>query len=301
MISITLFVIGLSIAAFIFVKMNKDDLAKSLPKPVMVLIFTILVSIFQPFAIERIDAGCVGIKFKMFGSEQGIGDYEYKSGWVLYNSWSTKVIEIPIYQQHIDYPTQTSVAKGGQIIELKPSLNYSVIPDMAGDMFANLRKPLIDIEKGWLMTAVMSSVNDELNKWAPDSVFSNREVFEGAIIGECNKRVGKWFRVSQLRTNMVPPKSLQESIQKTTLAKQDVIVSQSQTLVAEAEAKRKIAVARGDSAKAVIEASGRAEAIRREQLNLTPMYLDYIRASNWDGKLPTTVLGTGTNVMIPLR
>ena len=43
------------------------------------------------------------------------------------------------------------------------------------------------------------------------------------------------------------------------------------------------------------------EAIKKEQTNLTPMYIDYIRASNWDGKLPSTVLGSNSNVMVPLR
>jgi regulator of protease activity HflC (stomatin/prohibitin superfamily) len=299
MISAIVILLGLSLAALLFFKSQKQ-ITKRIPIPVGIVVLTLVIASIQPFAIERIDAGCVGIKFKMFGSEQGIGDYEYKAGWVFYNSWTSKVIEIPLYQQHVEYENQTSVAKGGQTIQLKPSYNYSVIPTTAGDMFVNLRKPLPDIEKGWLMTAIMSSINDELNRWSPDSVFSNREVFENAIVNECNKRVGKWFQVSQLRTNMIPPALLQESIAKTTRAKQDIVVAQSQTLVAEADAQRKIAVARGDSAQAVIAAAGRAEAIRREQLNLTPMYLDYIRASNWNGVLPTTVLGS-QQVMIPLR
>lgn len=69
-------------------------------------------------------------------------------------------------------------------------------------------------------------------------------------------------------------------------------------LTAIANAQTQIATARGDSAKAVIEASGRAEAIRREQAVITPTYVEYIKWSNWDGKLPTTSLGSGTNVLL---
>ena len=44
-----------------------------------------------------------------------------------------------------------------------------------------------------------------------------------------------------------------------------------------ADAERKIAEARGNSAQAVIQACGRAEAIKKEQLCLTPLYIDYLK------------------------
>ena len=62
----------------------------------------------------------------------------------------------------------------------------------------------------------------------------------------------------------------------------------------------KIAIARGDSAQAVIAASGRAEAIRKEQMQLTSMYIDYLKVTRWDGKNPTTVLGGNSGAIIQL-
>ena len=61
--------------------------------------------------------------------------------------------------------------------------------------------------------------------------------------------------------------------------------------VAVAGAERKIAEARGDSAQAVLQASGRAGAIKKEQLCLTPLYIDYIKVQKWSGQVPTTIAG----------
>ena len=301
MISFVIFLIFLAIAGALFYKRMSEKLVKSIPIPAFVVFVGLVVALLQPYTFEKIDAGSVGLKMNMTGADQGVSNYEYKSGWVFYNSWFSQIFEFPIHQQNVEYDAHEVITKGGFNATIKPTFNYAPIPSTIGDMFVSLRKPLNEVEQGWLKTAVVGSINDIANKWHVDSIFNDRERFESAIVVECNKRVGKWFILSQLRTNIVPPPSLKMSIEAKTKAVQDVQVAESQRLVAVADAQRKIAVARGDSAQAVIAASGRAEAIRREQLNLTAIYIDYIRASNWDGKLPSTVLGSSSSVMLPLR
>jgi len=64
---------------------------------------------------------------------------------------------------------------------------------------------------------------------------------------------------------------------------------------------RKIARAKGDSAQAVIAAAGRAEAVKKEQQFLTPMYIEYIKVQKWKGEVPTTVLGSNGSVLLNLK
>jgi regulator of protease activity HflC (stomatin/prohibitin superfamily) len=115
-----------------------------------------------------------------------------------------------------------------------------------------------------------------------------------------------------LRTNIVPPQALQEAIVNKTKAIQDAQAKMQEALVAEANAKKMIATARGDSAKAVITAAGEAksavisaegeaEAMRLKQKELTPQYIEYIRAMNWNGVLPTTVLGGNSSTLFNLK
>ena len=260
-------------------------------KPVVIFVLGLIGSIIQPFSLERIDAGNKGLKVNLTGSERGVSSYQYKTGWVFYNSWTEQVKEFPLFQQHIEYDAQTVITKGGFAATIKPSFNYSLREDAIGEMFVNLRLEIKEVEQGWLKNAIVSSVNDVANRWEVDAIFNKREEFEAAIILECNKRVSKWFTVSQLRTNIIPPKSLQQAIEGKTKAVQEAQAAQQRTLVAQAEALEKMAIARGDSAKTIINANAAAMAMKIKQKELTPLYVEFIKASAWDGKLPTTMAG----------
>lgn len=280
-----------------------------LVKPIVTFVVGLLISLIQPFSLERVDAGHVGIKVNLSGDERGVSNYQYKTGWVVYNTWIERLYEFPTFQQHIEYGDQVVITKGGFSATIKPTFNYSLKPDAVGDMFEQLRLGVKEIEQGWLMTAIVGSVNDVANRWAVDDIFNKREEFESAIIVECNKRTSKWFTISQLRTNIVPPDALKSAIEAKTKAVQDAQAAIQQALVADAQAKKKIAIARGDSASVVINASGQAQAaiitadgeakaMKLKQAQLSPLYIEYIKACNWDGKWPTTMLGTNSNILL---
>ena len=266
--------------------------ASWLIKPIGIFIAGILISMFQPFAIEKVDAGHKGLKINLVGDQRGVSSYQYKTGWVLYNTWTEQVLEFPTYQQHIEYEDQGVILKGGFSATIKPTFNYSLREDAIGDMFVNLRLPINEVERGWLKNAIIGAVNDVANTWEVDSIFNHRQAFESAIVAECNVRLSKWFNVSQLRTNITPPEALQESIIAKTKAIQQAEASEQQAIAAISEGRRKVAVARADSAETVINANAAAKAIKIKQTELSPLYIEYLKAQAWDGKLPTTVAGS---------
>lgn len=264
---------------------------KWLLKPILIFILGAVVSLIQPFGLERVDAGHKGLKVNLTGSERGVSNYQYKTGWVVYNSWTEQMLEFPTYQQHIEYDAQEVITKGGFSATIKPSFNYSLKEESIGDMFVNLRLSTKEVEQGWLKNAIVSSVNDVANRWEVDAIFNRREEFEASIITECNKRVSKWFTVSQLRTNIVPPKALQEAIESKTKAIQQAQAEDQKAKTAEAEARKKIAIAKGDSAQMVIQANAEALSIKIRQREITPEYVEYLKAGKWNGVLPTTMTG----------
>jgi hypothetical protein len=306
MISGIIFVVGLIVAGLIFIKGEKtvtkqdrwgDDREVAntslIIKVGAILVIAIVASIVQPFAIEKVDSGNKGLKINLVGSQRGVSSYQYKTGWVIYNTWTEQMLEFPIYQQHIEYDDQPVILKGGFSATIKPTFNYSLREDAIGDMFVNLRRDIKEVEQGWLKNAIIGAVNDVSNTWEVDSIFNHRQSFEAAIVAECNVRLSKWFNVSQLRTNIVPPSELQESIINKTKAIQQAEASEQQAIAAEAEGKRKVAVARADSAEMIINAQAAALAIKIKQNQLSPLYIEYIKAQAWDGKLPRTVAGNG--------
>ncbi|NML20815.1 hypothetical protein HHL16_08015 [Pseudoflavitalea sp. G-6-1-2] len=297
----SLFVIGTVLIVFLYYRANWTSIRSSASVfasskfwiGIFILITGFIISSIQPFNMERVDAGHVGIKVNLTGDNRGVSKFEYKTGWVIYNTWISKLYEFPTFQQHIDYPEQQVITKGGFSATIKPSFNYSLKPGDVGDMFQNLRLGIKEIEQQWLQTAIVGTVNDVANKWAVDDIFNQREKFESDIVAEANKRVAKWFTISQLRTNIIPPAALQQSIEAKTKAIQEVQVAENQRLVAIAEGDRKIAQARADSAAQVIAAAGEAEAIRRKQVSLNSTYIDYLKIQKWDGKLPQVQTGNG--------
>ena len=305
MIGLLIFILGLAIAGVIayttreqmfeIVESRYGNSEKFKPswvvKPLSVLLLSIVISLIQPFAIEKIDAGNKGLKVNLVGNQRGVSSYQYKTGWVVYNTWTEQILEFPIYQQHIEYDDKIVILKGGFSATIKTTFNYSLKENAIGDMFVNLRKPITDIEQFWLKNAIVGAVNDEANKWEVDSIFNHRQAFEAAIVVECNARLSKWFNVSQLRTNITPPEALQESIIAKTKSIQQAQASEQQALAAIADGKRKIAVARADSAETVINASAKAKAMDLTQQKLTSLYVEYKKVEKWDGRMPTTVAG----------
>jgi regulator of protease activity HflC (stomatin/prohibitin superfamily) len=270
-------------------------------KLVVAVLVSFIIGMVNPITVERIDVGNVGLKVNNTGDERGVSKTAYVTGWVFYNNWLSRIKEFPVTQQHIDYEETSIITRGGFQAIIKPSFNWSVNPGNAADMYQNLKQDVDQIKDTWLKNAIIGAVNDIANLYTVDSIFNHRAEFEADIVKECNKRVSKWFNVSQLRTNIVPPKEITQAINAKTAAVQEAQAAIQQKIVAEAQAQTQIAKAKGDSAQAVISASGRAEAVRKEQQFLTPMYIDYIRVQRWDGKYPTTMLGGNTSTLLNLN
>jgi len=265
-------------------------------KPIVLLIVGLLAIIFQPYGMKKIEAGNKGLRINLIGDNRGASNIEEVSGLILYNSYAEEIQQVPLDQRHIDYGESVIVAKGGFACNISPSFNYSVKGASAADMFTNLRSTyktgqLKAVEQGWLKNAILGAVNDVANTYVIEDIFNNRAAFEAAIIVEANKRVGKWFDVSQLKTNIKPPQSIARSIEAKATATQDAITSAAQASAARADKERIVALAQADSANTVIRALAEAKAVQLKEQKLTPLYIEYMKIEKWDGKLPTTQAG----------
>jgi regulator of protease activity HflC (stomatin/prohibitin superfamily) len=96
--------------------------------------------------------------------------------------------------------------------------------------------------------------------------------------------------------------NLAKSIASKIQAKQDAERAVTELQSSIAEANKRIAKARGDSASGVIEALAEAKAItvKQEALRQSPQYIELVKAQKWNGVLPTVTAG-GAGMILNIK
>lgn len=250
----------------------------------------------------RIDAGHIGLKINMTGSDKGVSQTTQVTGWVTYAPGFTKVVEFPVYVQTKKCPPIAVTAKGGSQFEATPQLNYQVKTERVPGIYQKYRLDLEHLEDGFMEIAVNKVFRDVTNDFVPDSLISSRTEYENYLFKALAARLDtEGFMVTAVTSNLTPPASLVESINKKNAAIQEAQTAQNQVITIQAEAQKTIAKAKGDATALVTQAQGEAEANRLRQQSLTPLLVQQQWIEKWDGKLPTTSTGSNLMMTMPLK
>lgn len=254
---------------------------------------------------ERIDAGHVGIKVNMYGDTKGVDDVTEVTGWVFYNPFAAKIVEFPIYMQHKEYTGEESFvvnSKDGSEFHVSPLINYAVQRDKVPHIYSKYRISLEQIQSGFLKTAVYDAFRLTANSYTAEELISNREKFEVKVRAQLDSSlIHEGFIISQMTSNLVYPETFKNAIEAKNNAVQAALMAENKVKQAEAEAKIKIATAQGNAEAMLTSAKAESEANRLKQQTLTPLLLQQMWVEKWDGSLPQTQLGQGTNVMFGLK
>jgi regulator of protease activity HflC (stomatin/prohibitin superfamily) len=254
--------------------------------------FIILVVLFA--SCERIDAGHVGVKVNLYGSQKGIDGITEVTGMVFYNPFTTKIYEFPTYVQHKEYTGEESFSinsKDGSEFKVSPIVNYQIITEKVPFIFGKYRRSLEQIENGFLKTAVYDAFRIATNGYTADSLISNRENFETKVRSILEKQLNaEGFLIQQFTSNLVYPETFVNAIDAKNNAVQQALKAENDVRTAEANAKIKIATADGNAQSLIIQAKAEAEANRLKQSTLTQLLIQQQFIERWDGKLP--VYGT---------
>lgn len=250
---------------------------------------------------ERIDAGHVGVRVNLYGSGKGVDDVTECTGTVLYNPLTTRIYEFPTFMQHKEYTNEESFvvnSKDGSEFHVSPTVNYAVDRGKVPFIFSKYRRPLEQIEEGFLKTSIYDAFRMTANAYTAEDLVSNRQEFEIKVRAFLDASLIKeGFVISQLTSNLGYPESFKNAIIAKNNAVQSALMAENKVKQAEAEAKIKVATAQGNAEAMLTQAKAEAEANRMKQVTLTPMLLQQQWIEKWDGALPTTSLGSGANMM----
>jgi regulator of protease activity HflC (stomatin/prohibitin superfamily) len=275
-------------------KLEKQLIYKKMTKLIGGSILGLILMVFLFQSCERIDAGHVGVKVNQYGDNKGVDDVVAVTGIVFYNPITTKVYEFPTFIQHKEYKGENSFivnSKDGSEFNVSPIMNYSVQRDKVPAIFSKYRRPLEDIEEGFLKTAVYDAFRLATNKYTADELISNRAVFEIEVRRLLDGQLLKeGFVINQFTSNLIYPETFKRSIEAKNNAVQAALRAENEVKTAEAQAKIKVATAEGNAQAMLTSAKAEAESNRMKQVTLTPLLLQLEYINKWDGKLP--VYGT---------
>jgi regulator of protease activity HflC (stomatin/prohibitin superfamily) len=275
---------------------------------IVTLLGVVLVAGFAIIGLERIDAGHVGIKVNLIGTGKGVDNATEVTGWVFYNRFTTKIVEFPTFVQHKEYKKDEDQdesfvinSKDGSEFHVAPLLNYSVQREKVPYIFTKYRVELDAIEAGFLKTAIYDAFRVVANSYTADELISNREQFEIKVRKNLEGHLlPEGFILAQFTSNLVYPETFKKAIEAKNNAVQTALRAENDVKTAEAQAKIKIAQAEGNAQAMLTNAKAEAEANRLKQQTLTPLLLQLEWINKWNGKLPSTQLGAGTNMMYNL-
>ena len=272
-------------------------------------VIAIVMMTFLFNSCERIDAGHVGVRVNLYGTGKGVGDITECTGWVFYNPISTKIYEFPTYIQHKEYTKTEDVdnsfvvnSKDGSEFHVAPIVNYAVQREKVPFIFGKYRRTLESIEEGFLKTTIYDAFRMTANSYTAEELISNRQIFETKVRTKLDDDLLKeGFIISQLTSNLGYPETFKKAIEAKNNAVQQSLTAENQVKTAEAQAKIKVATAEGNAQAMLATAKAEAESYRLKQSAITPMLLQQMWIQKWDGAMPTTQLGSGTNMMYNVK
>lgn len=261
----------------------------------------------------RISPTEAGFKISNSGNYRGIDSLPLLTGWQFFGPGFSHIITIPTTMQHEVWTDSkgegqegsnaiTIACMGGAGFRVDVGLNYHVDANKASHIYLKWKNDdLQDITNKYIKNVVRGCMQDVSGHITVDSILTNLPAFEHEAAKSIHEKLSiDGFIVDGFNITSQPrptDANLAASINAKVKAKQDAETSVMQLQSSIAEANKKVAEARGDSASKVISAAGEAEAIKLKQQQVTPTYVEYIKASAWDGKLPSVMTGSGGTML----
>ena len=248
----------------------------------------------------RIEAGYVGIKVNLYGSDRGVQDITEVTGFVWYNPFTTRIYEFPTFIQHKvwtadtneDSPTNeefTVTTKDGLSVSFDVGLDYQVIPEKVPQIFSTYRKDLSQITNEFIRTKVRNAFNTLASNYAAEELVSKRGTYENEVRNRLNaemKTAG--FEINQIAIigKIRLPTNIEAAINSKIQAVQEAIRAENEKQRVIAEAAKRIEEAKGYAEATRIRAEAEAGANEALSKTLSPAIIQKMYIEKWDGKLP---------------
>src|SRR5919112_130458 len=250
---------------------------------VPIIIGIIVISIIAASSVRTVDAGNRGVLVQ-FGNVDTSKSLDEGLHFVV--PFRDNVVQMEVRTQKIVEST-TSASKDLQDVSTQVALNYHLNPDKAQVVYQQLG---FDYPNRVITPAIQESVKQVTARFNAEELITKRETVKNQIEEQIKARLAPY--------NIVVD-AIVEAQQRALQAQNDLrriqIEAQQNEAQAIGEQKANIARAEGIKQSNVLQAEGEAQAITiiDQQLRNNPTYLEWLKATKWDGVLPLVTGGGG--------
>jgi regulator of protease activity HflC (stomatin/prohibitin superfamily) len=254
---------------------------------------------------EKVEAGNVGVKVNLLGSDKGVQQQVVGVGryWLGINE---ELYTFPTFNQLYTYPQpfgfQTSDSMS---ISARVGVEYHVDPDKVAKVFQTYRKGLDEITSNNLRQKISDALIKHGSSLDINSLANGGKAKMLEDVTEDLRRemspVGIIIDKLSWTGDLDYPDQVKESINAKIKATQMTAQRENEVAQSKAEAQKAVEEARGIAESNRIRAEAEANAItmRGQALRSNPEVLQLEAINRWDGKTPVYVAGSGSAAVPP--
>lgn len=271
-------------------------------------IVLIVIGLLLTIGFTKIPAGYKGVKVNLMGRGKGAVE-EVPTG----KYWTLGLINIeyhkfPTFNQN--YVWTKSRTEGspndesftfsvdGMPVNIDVGIEYSLQEGKIAELFLKYRKNVDELTDITIRNTVRDSINTLALKYNADALMSGGI---SQLMDEAEEKSREYFKddginiISLSLVNApVYPANMVEAINNKNQAIQDAVKIENELRQVEAEAQKTIAKARAEYESAKYQ----AQANRELAVSMSQPLLDKLWIEKWDGKLPITMAGNSSGLLI---
>src|SRR5688500_18143905 len=277
---------------------NKSLFRVIIPAVIGLIIVIVLITA----SVKTIEAGHRGVLLHFGAVDTAIS---LEEGLHFVVPFRDQVIPIEVRTQKV-VVSSTSASKDLQEVSTEVALNFHIRPEAAQLLYRQLG---FDFDNRVILPAIQESVKQVTARFNAEELITKRETVKNQIEEQITARLRGYnivvdalsiteFQFSPQFTAAVEAKveAQQRALQAQNELRRIQIEAQQNEAQAIGEQKANIARAEGIKQSNVLQAEGEAQAITiiDQQLRNNPTYLEWLKATKWDGVLPL-VTGGGSS------
>jgi regulator of protease activity HflC (stomatin/prohibitin superfamily) len=288
-------------------------------KRVLLVAFLAIAAALTTGCATRIGPGHVGIQVELAGSKRGVQDYTTTTGWVVYNPFSSQVVEYPTFVQTYVFTQKNSEGDEsftfntaeGMSVNADVNLSYQLDAIKAPAFYVKFRNDdITNFTFGFLHNVTRDCFTRTGGHFSVEQLMGNNAPFVDEVraclqtnVSDVGVQLQSFGIVGSLR----PPQQIIDSINAKLAAQQNALKTEMEVNQTKAEALKKIAQTEGEAQARVKMAEAEAESNKVLTNSLSPQLLEWRRlqiqadaVGKWNGQRPQ-VEGAGSGLLLQIN